>query len=204
MSKTAVRKFAAAFAIAAASVVGAAGSASAMGPGMPGTNNILPGGNIVQIAQAANRALGEFDYLLAAVGCLTDPSTGANPIVQALTGDERLTLFAPTDEAFENLQRALGAATPSPQLTCSLGAAVVADVLTYHVTEGRRFANSVFNANRPKNVAMLNGEFIRANPDLTLTDIAGQSVGVVGPLSNIDAANGVIHVIDKVLLPFKP
>ena len=51
---------------------------------------------------------------------------------------------------------------------------------------------------------MLNGESIRANSDLTLTDVAGQSVGVVGGLANINAANGAIHVIDKVLLPFKP
>jgi len=204
MSKTSARKSVAAFAIAAAGLVGAIGSASAMGPGMPGNNNILPGGNIVQIALAANQALGEFDYLLGAVNCLTDPSTGANPIVEALSGDDRLTLFAPTDQAFENLQRALGAETPSPALTCSLGTAVVADVLTYHVTEGRRFANSVFNANRPKNLAMLNGESVRTNPDFTLTDIAGQSVGLVGGLSNINASNGVIHVIDKVLLPFVP
>jgi uncharacterized surface protein with fasciclin (FAS1) repeats len=74
----------------------------ANGPGKPGNNNILPGGNIVQVAVAANEALGEFDYLLAAVGCLNDPATGTNPILNALSGDDRLTLFAPTDEAFEN------------------------------------------------------------------------------------------------------
>jgi len=202
MSKGVFRKFAAAIAI--AGTFTAASGAWAMGLGKPGNNNILPGGNIVQIAQAANSALGEFDYLLAAVNCLTDPSTGANPIVEALSGEERLTLFAPTDEAFEKLQRELGAETPSPELTCQLGTDVVADVLTYHVTEGRRFSNSVFNANRPKNVEMLNGAFVRSNPDLTLTDIAGHSVGVVGGLININAANGVIHVINAVLLPFKP
>lgn len=202
MSKSTVSRFAAALAV--VGTLATTSGAWAMGPGKPGNNNILPGGNIVQIAQAANSALGEFDYLLAAVDCLTDPSTGANPIVQALSGEDRLTLFAPTDEAFEKLQRALGATTPSPELTCQLGNDVVADVLTYHVTEGRRFSNSVFNVNRPKNVEMLNGEYIRSNPDLTLTDVAGQSVGVVGGLVNINAANGVIHVINAVLLPFKP
>jgi transforming growth factor-beta-induced protein len=202
MSTSGIRKSAAAVAI--AGLFAAAGSASAMGPGMPGNNDILPGGNIVQIAVAANEALGEFDYLLAAVGCLTDPSTGANPIVEALSGEDRLTLFAPTDAAFEALQRALGVATPSPEATCSLGAEVVGDVLTYHVTEGRRFSNSVFNVNRPKDLEMLNGESVRTNPDLTLTDFAGQSIGIVGGLANINASNGVIHVINKVLLPFKP
>jgi uncharacterized surface protein with fasciclin (FAS1) repeats len=202
MSKSGFRKSVAA--LATASLFAASGSASAMGPGMPGNNDILPGGNIVQIAMEANRALGEFDYLLAAVGCLTDQSTGANPIVEALSGEDRLTLFAPTDAAFESLQRALGVSTPTPEATCDLGKEVVADVLTYHVTEGRRFSNSVFNVNRPKDLEMLNGESVRTNPDLTLTDFAGQSVGIVGGLANINAANGVIHVIDTVLLPFKP
>jgi uncharacterized surface protein with fasciclin (FAS1) repeats len=184
--------------------IGTAGSALAKGPGKPGNNDILPGGNIVEIALAANVALGEFDYLLAAVDCLTDPETGANPIVEALSGKRMLTLFAPTDAAFEDLQRTLGIDEPSPEATCALGAEAVADVLTYHVTDGRRFSNSIFNANRSKPVSMLNGEFISANPDFTLTDVAGQSVGVVGGLVNINAVNGVIHVIDTVLLPFQP
>lgn len=197
-----LKKTAAAMAITVAGLLGAAGSASAMGPGKPGDNDIVPGGNIVEIARAVNGALGEFDYLLAAVGCLTDPMTGANPVVDALTGTKPLTLFAPTDAAFENLQRALGVTDPSPQATCALGAETVADVLLYHVTEGRRFSNSVFNRNQPKPVEMLNGEFITTDPALTITDVAGQTVGVAAPLVNINASNGVIHVIDTVLLPF--
>lgn len=197
-----LKKSAAAMAIAVAGVLGTVGSASAKGPGKPGDNDIVPGGNIVEIALAANSALGEFDYLLAAVDCLTDPTTGANPIVDALTANKPLTLFAPTDAAFENLQRALGVNDPFPEATCSLGAETVADVLLYHVTEGRRFANSVFNRNQPKSVEMLNGEFVTTNPGLTITDVAGQTVGVVAPLANINASNGVIHVIDTVLLPF--
>jgi transforming growth factor-beta-induced protein len=204
MHRSTLKRFAATFATAALVSLGAATTATAKGPGKPGENSILPGGNIVEIAVAANKALGEFDYLLGAVGCLTDPSTGRNPVIDALSGSDKLTLFAPTDAAFVSLQRALGIATPSPAATCALGAETVADVLTYHVTEGRRFANSVFNANQPKHIEMLNGEFIRANPDLTLNDVAGQSVGVVGGLVNINASNGVIHVIDAVLLPFKP
>ena len=48
---------------------------------------------------------------------------------------------------------------------------------------------------------MLNGQYVVTNPNLTLSDNAGQTVGVVAPLVNINASNGVIHVIDKVLLP---
>jgi uncharacterized surface protein with fasciclin (FAS1) repeats len=191
--------------IAAASAIAGlvAGAAYADPPGRPGNNPIAPGGNIVQVAVAANQALGEFNYLLAAVGCLTDAS-GNNPVVAALSGSDKLTLFAPTDAAFEALQSALGVTSPAPEATCALGAATVAEVLTYHVTDGRRFANSVFNANNSKTIAMLNGGYITTNSDLTINDVAGQSVGVVAGLVNINASNGVIHVIDTVLLPFKP
>jgi len=75
------------------------------------------------------------------------------------------------------------------------------NVLSYHVTDGRRFSNSVFNRNSTKMLEMLNGQYVVTNPNLTLTDNAGQTIGVVAPLVNINASNGVIHVIDKVLLP---
>jgi transforming growth factor-beta-induced protein len=191
---------------ATATIVAAAGLAvvaDAKGPGKPGVNPIAPGGDILAVALAANASLGSFDYLFAAVGCLTD-SAGGNPVIDALTGDDKLTLFAPTDAAFEALQTSLGISPPSPEKTCLLGTATVANVLTYHVTDGRRFSNSVFNANNSKTISMLNGSSIVANPDLTLTDVAGQSVGVVPGLVNINASNGVIHVIDTVLLPFEP
>lgn len=196
------KKFALIVGILGAGAVTMSGLASANGPGKPGDNVIAPGGNIVQVALAANAKLGAFDYLLAAVGCLTD-SAGNNPVIEALTGNEKLTLFAPTDAAFEELQTTLGITPPSPEKTCALGTATVANVLTYHVTEGRRFSNSVFNANDPKSIVMLNGASITTNPDLTITDVAGQSVGVVPGLVNINASNGVIHVIDAVMLPFR-
>ena len=165
-------------------------------PGKPGDQNI------VEIASAVNGQTGEFEYLLAAVGCLTDPLTGENPVVAVLTGEDKVTLFAPTDAAFESLQTALGIESPAPDATCDLGPETVADVLTYHVTDGRRFSNSVFNKNRPKDIEMFNGEWITTNPDLTINDVAGQTIGVVPDFVNINASNGVIHVINTVMLPF--
>lgn len=161
-------------------------------PGKPGT------ANIVEIAVAVNSASGEFSYLLAAATC--DDFDGA--VVELLTGNEHLTLFAPTDAAFIALQEALGVTEPAPEVTCTLPSATVLDILTYHVTEGRRFSNSVFNRNAVKMVKMLNGQYVITNPDLSLNDIPGQSVGLVPPLFNINASNGVVHVIDTVLLPF--
>jgi uncharacterized surface protein with fasciclin (FAS1) repeats len=170
-------------------------------PGKPGDQNI------VEIAIDVNGTLGEFDYLLGAVACLTD-ADGNNPVVDLLTGEDKYTLFAPTDAAFEALQMALGIPVPAPELTCEVdnlfGPGTLLTVLAYHVTDGRRFSNSVFNKNNPKMIEMLTGDYVVSNPDLTLTDGAGQQVAVVPPLININASNGVIHVVDTVLLSFAP
>ena len=159
---------------------------------------------IVELALDVNAADGEFDYLLGAVGCLTDED-GNNAVVDLLSSTEdAYTLFAPTDEAFMHLQADLGIATPSPEATCALGDDVVFDVLAYHVRTGRRFSNSVFNRKISKTLKMLNGDTLRTNSNLTLTDVAGRSISVVPPLVNLNASNGVVHVVDGVLLPFVP
>ena len=146
---------------------------------------------------AVNAQSGEFDYLLAAATC--PYFEGA--VVKLLSGKDRYTLFAPTDAAFEKLQRDLGVETPAPDVTCTLPQATVFNILAYHVTDGRRFSNSVFNKRAPKMIEMLNDQYIVTNPDLTINDNAGQTVKPVLPLVNINASNGVIHVIDTVLLP---
>lgn len=167
-------------------------------PGKPGDTNI------VDIAKAVNAETGEFSYLLGAIGCLADEND-YNPVVDLLSGDDMFTVFAPTDAAFIALQEALEIASPSPDATCALGDETVFNVLAYHVTWGRRFSNSVFNDNNPKLIEMLNEAYLRSNPDQTLTDVAGQTIGFVSTdLINLNASNGVIHVIDTVLLPFVP
>jgi len=189
---------------ASATVAFTLGQAAQAGGPVPGKPGSL---NIVEVALDANDKLEEFDYLLAAVGCLTD-AEGKNPVVTLLTGSEKHTLFAPTDAAFENLQRALGIATPAPELTCAVddlfGEGTLLTVLAYHVTEGRRFSNSVFNRNGTKLVEMLTGDYVETSPNLTIKDGAGQTATAVRPLVNINASNGVVHVIDTVLLPFAP
>ena len=160
-------------------------------PGKPGK------ANIVRIAAAVNASTGEFDYLLAAAQC--EYFNGA--VVALLSGTDKLTLFAPTDAAFEALQRKLGVENPSPEITCTLPQATVFNILAYHVTDGRRFSNSVFNRNSTKMIEMLNGQYIVTNPDLTINDNAGKTIKPVPGLININASNGVIHVIDGVLEP---
>ena len=193
--------------LAGAVAFGGVGVAQAAGkmspvPGKPGSQTI------VQIAIDVNGGSGpfkgEFDYLLAAAQC--PYFNGA--IVNLLSGTTKYTLFAPTDAAFEALIPGLISlgllppATPvAPASLCLLDVAVLGDVLSYHVTDGRRFSNSVFNRNSTKMLEMLNGKYVVTNPNLTLSDNAGQTIGVVAPLVNVNASNGVIHVIDKVLLP---
>ena len=67
-------------------------------PGKPGA------ANLVEVAASVNEDSGEFSYLLAAATC--DYFDGA--IVNLLTGSGKVTLFAPTDDAFRALQAALG------------------------------------------------------------------------------------------------
>lgn len=158
-------------------------------PGKPGASNI------VELAAAENEKSGEFDYLLAAAQC--EYFDGA--VVELLTGKDKLTLFAPTDAAFEALQKKLGVQNPSPEITCTLPQATVFNILAYHVTEGRRFSNSVFNKRATKMIEMLNGQYIVTNPNFTINDNAGKTINAVK--ANINASNGVIHVIDGVLEP---
>jgi transforming growth factor-beta-induced protein len=179
-------------------------------PGKPGEDNI------VQIAVDN----GNFSYLLGAVGCLTEED-GYNPVVELLTGEDHYTLFAPIDQAFIDLQLALndlwnlGLTETAPEISCAVdvlyGPGTLFTVLAYHVTEGRRFSNSVFNSNNSKDIEMLGGGYVTSTtmPSAKLiTNIYQMVSPVVGadlmPLINIKASNGVIHVIDTVMLPIDP
>jgi uncharacterized surface protein with fasciclin (FAS1) repeats len=175
-------------------------STSAMaGPGKPGQNDIVEGGTIVDIALAVNDGgEGEFNGLLSAVLCFGPLDD--NPIVDLLNGSDKYTLFAPTDAAFGDLLARLGKTDP-----CDVDSATLLAVLQYHVVEGRRFSNSVFNRNESKVIETLAGvdivSFVDEVEGPTLHDVDGQMVGVVDGLFNINAINGVIHVVDTVLLP---
>lgn len=184
-------------------------SVALAGPGKPGKGNANPAIddlNIVEIAVAVNdNGNGEFNNLLAAVGCFTDPVDMSNPIIDLLSGTDKYTLFAPVDAAFDDLLCRLDVTSP-----CDLDLATLEAVLTYHVVDGRRFSNSVFNKNNAKVIETLaavdlvsvidkSGEA----PVPTLHDVDGQSISPVEGLFNINATNGVIHVIDGVLLPIE-
>lgn len=177
-------------------------------PGKPG------GANILEVALSVNgmgvenadEGVGEFAYLLGAVACLSEENQAT--VIGLLTGKDKYTLFAPTNQAFRNLQNALGVTDTAPEVTCAvdtiLGEGTLFTVLAYHLTDGRRFSNSVFNKNQPKDIEMLAGGAITTMPNLTIVDGAYQMANPILSLVNVNASNGVIHVIDTVLLPFNP
>jgi uncharacterized surface protein with fasciclin (FAS1) repeats len=142
----------------------------------------------------------EFTLLLAAL-----EYTGLTTV---FTGGGQYTVFAPTDAAFLALvndlaplldPEVLAADGPFAAIDDLLGEGTVANVLLYHVTEGRRAANSVVPPRMDRSITTLLGASFSVDRTGTITDLAGQEVAIVAP--NISARNGIIHVVDTVLLP---
>ena len=147
-----------------------------------------PTQSIVQIATAN----GNFKTLLAAVGC-ADPA-----VAKALTGKGPLTVFAPTDAAFAK-------ANLTPDNVCTaLPKATLTKVLLYHVVPGNLPAAKVLPAKgQIRSLKTALGQYIAANQGGTLFTTSGGTAGILvkEKLFNIAATNGVIHVIDAVLMP---
>jgi uncharacterized surface protein with fasciclin (FAS1) repeats len=133
---------------------------------------------------------GDFDILREAVV--------ATELVGLLDGKRQLTVFAPTDQAFLDLT---GTSTEEEAFNgvAALGLPAVKQVLKYHVTPGRRAAKQVVNAHRIP--TLLNGEFLRKFRGSTeLVDGANRTTSIIAP-NAASVSNGIIHVIDGVLLP---
>lgn len=145
--------------------------------------------NIVEVASAANASgpyAGQFDTLLA-VAQAADPI-----VVAALTSAGQLTVFAPTDAAFEALFAEIAPITPADLLA---NKELLTNVLLYHVAPGRRDSSAVLGSSQ---IRMMVSGFVYQDGG-KLVDNNGREVGFV--VTDIPASNGVIHVIDRVLLP---
>ena len=145
---------------------------------------------VVSIATVENVDERQFTLLLAALNYAG--------ITSMFTESDQYTVFAPTDAAFQRFlgEKSLSDFTP----------AQVAAVLSYHVTDGRRFSNSVVPKNSPRKIKTLLGPSIYVNSsagiDTNDEDLeANASILVGAGLFDISASNGVIHVIDEVLVP---
>jgi uncharacterized surface protein with fasciclin (FAS1) repeats len=131
--------------------------------------------NIVETAISA----GSFNTLVAAVK--------AAGLVETLSGDGPFTVFAPTDEAFAQI--------PQDRLNALLAdkEALIA-VLTYHVIAGKVMAEDVVGLSSAETV---NGQRV----DIKVMDGKVMIDGAQVITADVEATNGVIHVINKVILP---
>jgi transforming growth factor-beta-induced protein len=122
---------------------------------------------------------GRFTTLVAAVE--------AAGLVEALKGEGPLTVFAPTDEAF--------AALPEGTVEALLAdIPTLTDILLYHVAEGKFMASDIVELN---NAMTLNGQYV----DIKVEDGKVMIDNAQVIITDIEASNGVIHVIDAVILP---
>jgi uncharacterized surface protein with fasciclin (FAS1) repeats len=140
-----------------------------------------PGATIVGTALAVNAQSGEFDDLIAAVR--------RAGLVDTLNGNRQLTVFAPTDAAFENLFATLRVTGVD-----DIPVATLRSVLLYHVAPGERFSGNVVSSDR---IRTLSKGFLR--PSVHDGGAWINDARIVS--ADVNASNGVIHVIDKVLLP---
>lgn len=120
----------------------------------------------------------------------------------------RFTLFAPTDAAFELVADELFAVGIGDGTVGTLAAFLVEsglldDVLLYHVTEGRRFSQSIVPRKGQKEVPTLLGSALIAKVGGFLMDASGATTDAAVTTANISASNGVVHVIDNVLVPLR-
>ena len=137
--------------------------------------------NVVELAQAT-------DSLSTLVSAVV-----AADLVETLSGDGPFTVFAPTNDAF-------GAALANLGITADelLARDDLADILTYHVVAGEVMSGDLTDG---MVVTTVQGNTLTVNvgDTVTITDTAGNVATVTS--ADIDASNGVVHVIDTVVLP---
>jgi len=156
---------------------------------MVGGHEMFPNKNIVQ------NALNSEDHttLVAAVK--------AAGLVDTLQGPSPFTVFAPTNDAFTKLR-----AGTVDNLLMTENKATLTKILTYHVVTGRmdskEIAKAIKAGNGKAELTTVSGGKLWASmqgKDLIITDEKGGTARVT--IANVFQSNGVIHVIDAVLLP---
>ena len=111
----------------------------------------------------------------------------------ALSGEGPFTVFAPTDEAFAALAEALGATAAD-----LLALPELADILLYHVVGATAFSTDLSDGQM---VATLNGAEVEVSIECDGSIFINDAQVI---LADIEADNGVVHVLDAVLLPPTP
>ncbi|HLP57097.1 MAG TPA: fasciclin domain-containing protein [Fluviicola sp.] len=165
-------------------------TASAQETTMVGGEQMFPAKNIIENAVNSK----DHTTLVAAVK--------AAELVETLQGKGPFTVFAPVNDAFENLPEGTVETLLKPE-----NKAMLTTVLTYHVVAGKMDFNTISAAIKKgkgmatmttvsggKLTAKMNGEH-----NITITDENGATANIT--TYDVYQSNGVIHVIDKVVLP---
>ena len=143
------------------------------------------GPTIVDVAFEVNEKTGEFETLIAAL-LAADPA-----VLATLSGNGQHTVFAPTDAAFKELDI-------TPDNVGTLDQEFLTQVLLYHVANGRRDAADILASSQ---VRTLQRGFLQQDSGV-LTDNLDRNATII--VTDVPAANGIIHVIDAVVLPYAP
>jgi uncharacterized surface protein with fasciclin (FAS1) repeats len=152
-------------------------AAAALGLAVGGASVRAAGSDIVDTAVSA----GQFKTLATALG--------AAGLVETLKGPGPFTVFAPTDDAFAKLPAGTVETLLKPENKDQLTA-----ILTYHVVPGKVMAADVVKLDEAKTV---NGKMI----DVSVRGDKVMTNDATVTKTDIQASNGVIHVIDSVILP---
>jgi uncharacterized surface protein with fasciclin (FAS1) repeats len=136
--------------------------------------------NIVQTAQATP-----------SLSILVEAVVAAD-LAGTLSGPGPLTVFAPTNDAFASLLRELG--LTKDQLLANKP--LLTSVLTYHVVPGQ-VTQSQIPVGAP--ITTVQGQTLTVNNSFVITDQRARTANIVQ--ANVLATNGVVHVIDRVILP---
>lgn len=113
-------------------------------------------------------------------------------LADTLGGTGPFTVFAPTDAAFTALLAELGIS----KAALLANRALLTQVLTYHVLPGRALKADIVPNTA---ITTVQGQTFTISPALAITDQRGRSANIVA--TDTLASNGVIHVIDRVILP---
>lgn len=155
-------------------------------------------------AMQASPAAGKGDMTIGQIAAangnftqLVDALTYTGLLDIFLSGSDQYTVFAPNDDAFEALYTALNISDIR-----DLDVDLVKNVLLYHVTDGRRFSNSVVPKSNVRRIETLLDKpfYVNSGGGIDTNDADMNSNATI-LLPNLSASNGVIHVINSVLIP---
>jgi len=157
-----------------------------------------PGDTIVDVAVAVNSSgpyAGSFDTLIAAV-------TATPSVASILVGNGQRTVFAPTDDAFVALADELEFVDVDALVSFLLANPdYLEDVLLYHIAHGRLYAEDVLPKDRVNMLIRGKNGFLMQDGGV-LTDNLDRAANII--VTDVEAANGIIHVIDAVVVPYLP